>query len=101
MLGDNQPLLTAEMCVKPGEFYIYCLLLMTKILISPAMTLEHSWCLLWGPEVKDRDSLQDEVTQWLMTNMDFSQLSAVVRSMVHFPSLWKPRGNLSNLIFGC
>lgn len=77
---------------------------MTKVLISPAVTsstLEHSWCLLWNTQVEDCDSLQNEVAEWLMTNMDFSHLSAVVRSMVHLPSPWKPWGNLSNLIFGC
>lgn len=64
-------------------------------------TLQHSWCLLCNAQTEDCGNLQSKVTEWLMTNMDFCHLSAVVRSMVHLPSPWKPWGDLFNLIFGC
>lgn len=86
MLGDIQPLLTAEMCVKPGEFCLYCLLLMINILISAAMTcstLEHLWSLFWYTHVEDCDSLQSKETEWLMRNMDFSHLSTELTVPAH------------------
>lgn len=87
MLRGGQPLLSAEVCMKPGEFCLHCLLLVTSVLISTAMTelktsstLKHLWYLLWKTSAQDCDCLQSKVTEQLLSNtaleVDPSHLSA-------------------------